>query len=219
MQAETLQIVDDIIARRHAGEQIVHFLRALLAFDIEGIRHDCVHCAMRLNCKLDATCADGTFATMSTEAPSAPKKVNLRRPEIMEAVQAQVISHYRSELVERIRAHDMSAAAQMDSAEAVDGSDPTPPSVGDLRRARAPRAKARLKPRGSRRRYQLRRAVASHCHYLDVGPQPWMVHFRCGAVKVFLDFKHRLFEWAEWSPCDRRRSIVGFNLMCFWEVR
>src|SRR4249919_3867772 len=42
---------------------------------------------------------------MSTEAPSAPKKINLRRPDIMEAVQAQVLSHYRSELVERIRAH------------------------------------------------------------------------------------------------------------------
>src|SRR5688572_29208454 len=35
----------------------------------------------------------------------APKKVNLRRPDIMEAVQAQVLSHYRSELVDRIRAH------------------------------------------------------------------------------------------------------------------
>lgn len=33
-----------------------------------------------------------------------PKKINLRRPDIMAAVQAQVISHYRSELVERIRA-------------------------------------------------------------------------------------------------------------------
>ena len=49
---------------------------------------------------------------MSIEAPSAPvtqtqagspKKVNLRRPDIMEAVQAQVLSHYRSELVDRIR--------------------------------------------------------------------------------------------------------------------
>ena len=41
---------------------------------------------------------------MSTEAPAAPQKVNLRRPDIMEAVQAQVLSHYRSSLVERIRA-------------------------------------------------------------------------------------------------------------------
>src|SRR5205814_6909318 len=48
---------------------------------------------------------------MSTEAPTAPQKVNLRRPDIMEAVQAQVLSHYRSELVERIRAsgHVLSA--------------------------------------------------------------------------------------------------------------
>jgi 4-hydroxy-3-methylbut-2-enyl diphosphate reductase len=42
---------------------------------------------------------------MSTQAPAAPKKVNLRRPDVMEAVQAQVISHYRSELVTRIRAN------------------------------------------------------------------------------------------------------------------
>src|SRR5690348_18349539 len=42
---------------------------------------------------------------MSTPAPTAPQKINLRRPEIMEAVQAQVLSHYRSELVERIRAN------------------------------------------------------------------------------------------------------------------
>src|SRR5579872_751478 len=42
---------------------------------------------------------------MSTEAPAAPKKINLRRPDILEAVQAQVLSHYRSELVERIRAN------------------------------------------------------------------------------------------------------------------
>ena len=49
---------------------------------------------------------------MSTEAPSAPQKINLRRPDIMAAVQAQVLSHYRSELVERIRAngHILSAA-------------------------------------------------------------------------------------------------------------
>src|SRR6266851_6367143 len=41
---------------------------------------------------------------MTTQAPPAPQKINLRRPEIMEAVQAQVLSHYRSELVDRIRA-------------------------------------------------------------------------------------------------------------------
>src|SRR5258707_5914990 len=48
---------------------------------------------------------------MSTEAPPIPRKVNLRRPDIMTAVQAQVLSHYRSELVERIRAsgHILSA--------------------------------------------------------------------------------------------------------------
>jgi 4-hydroxy-3-methylbut-2-enyl diphosphate reductase len=42
---------------------------------------------------------------MTTAAPTAPAgaKVNLRRPDIMEAVQAQVLSHYRSELVELIR--------------------------------------------------------------------------------------------------------------------
>src|ERR1043165_4874530 len=48
---------------------------------------------------------------MSTEAPAPPPKINLRRPDIMEAVQAQVLSHYRSELVDRIRArgHGLSA--------------------------------------------------------------------------------------------------------------
>jgi 4-hydroxy-3-methylbut-2-enyl diphosphate reductase len=44
---------------------------------------------------------------MSTEVPSAPppQKINLRRPDVMAAVQAQVLSHYRSDLVERIRAN------------------------------------------------------------------------------------------------------------------
>jgi 4-hydroxy-3-methylbut-2-enyl diphosphate reductase len=41
---------------------------------------------------------------MSTQAAAAPQKINLRRPDIMEAVQAQVLSHYRSEVVDRIRA-------------------------------------------------------------------------------------------------------------------
>jgi len=36
---------------------------------------------------------------------AAPRKVNLRRPDVMEAVSAQVVAHYRSELVERIRAN------------------------------------------------------------------------------------------------------------------
>lgn len=35
---------------------------------------------------------------------ATPRKINLRRPDIMEAVQAQVLSHYRSELVDRLRA-------------------------------------------------------------------------------------------------------------------
>lgn len=48
---------------------------------------------------------------MSTEAPSAPQKINLRRPDIMNAVQAQVLSHYRSDLVERIRANGHRLAA------------------------------------------------------------------------------------------------------------
>src|SRR5580700_7075088 len=42
---------------------------------------------------------------MSTAAPAAPQKINLRRPDIMAAVQAEVLSHYRSDLVERIRAN------------------------------------------------------------------------------------------------------------------
>ncbi len=41
---------------------------------------------------------------MSSSAPVAPRKINLRRPDVMEAVQAQVLSHYRSELIDRIRA-------------------------------------------------------------------------------------------------------------------
>lgn len=40
---------------------------------------------------------------MATEAPAA-QKINLRRPDVMETVQAQVEQHYRSELVERVRA-------------------------------------------------------------------------------------------------------------------
>src|SRR5947208_817274 len=42
---------------------------------------------------------------MSTQAPAAPPKIHLRRPDVMAAVQAQVLSHYRSDLVERIRAN------------------------------------------------------------------------------------------------------------------
>src|SRR3974377_1882045 len=42
---------------------------------------------------------------MATEAPASAQKINLRRPDIMAAVQAQVLAHYRSDLVERIRAN------------------------------------------------------------------------------------------------------------------
>jgi 4-hydroxy-3-methylbut-2-en-1-yl diphosphate reductase len=42
---------------------------------------------------------------MSKESHETPGKINLRRPDIMEAVQAQVLSHYRSELVESTRAN------------------------------------------------------------------------------------------------------------------
>ncbi|MDR3459377.1 MAG: 4-hydroxy-3-methylbut-2-enyl diphosphate reductase [Verrucomicrobiae bacterium] len=42
---------------------------------------------------------------MSTETSATQKKINLRRPDIMEAVSAQVLSHYRSEIVENIRAN------------------------------------------------------------------------------------------------------------------
>lgn len=35
-----------------------------------------------------------------------PRKINLRTPDVMEAVQAQVLNHYRSELVDHIRAND-----------------------------------------------------------------------------------------------------------------
>jgi 4-hydroxy-3-methylbut-2-enyl diphosphate reductase len=40
---------------------------------------------------------------MAVEAPAA-QKINLRRPDVMETVQAQVEQHYRSEIVERVRA-------------------------------------------------------------------------------------------------------------------
>ncbi len=42
---------------------------------------------------------------MAIQMQAPPQKLNLRRPEIMSAVQAQVLSHYRSELVEFIRAN------------------------------------------------------------------------------------------------------------------
>src|SRR5437762_4875596 len=41
---------------------------------------------------------------MSTTATTPAKRVNLRTPDVMAAVQAQVESHYRSEVVEKLRA-------------------------------------------------------------------------------------------------------------------
>jgi 4-hydroxy-3-methylbut-2-enyl diphosphate reductase len=41
---------------------------------------------------------------MSTESAAPAKRVNLRTPDVMAAVQAQVESHYRSEVVEKLRA-------------------------------------------------------------------------------------------------------------------
>src|ERR1700722_9428778 len=46
-----------------------------------------------------------TENTVDPEVAGRPKKINLRRPDIMEQVQAQVLSHYRSEVVENIRAN------------------------------------------------------------------------------------------------------------------
>src|SRR6266446_1449256 len=40
---------------------------------------------------------------MTTNPPAPPRRVNLRTPDVMAAVQSQVESHYRSEVVERIR--------------------------------------------------------------------------------------------------------------------
>ena len=49
---------------------------------------------------------------MSAIAPSAPRRINLRRPDIMVEVQAQVLSHYRSELIDRIRAEGQLVSAE-----------------------------------------------------------------------------------------------------------
>ncbi len=40
---------------------------------------------------------------MATDAPSKSKRTNLRRPDIMEKVKAQVLSHYQSNMVDRLR--------------------------------------------------------------------------------------------------------------------
>jgi 4-hydroxy-3-methylbut-2-enyl diphosphate reductase len=41
--------------------------------------------------------------TTSVQTPPKPKRVNLRRPDIMEAVREQVEQHYRSQIVEKLR--------------------------------------------------------------------------------------------------------------------
>jgi 4-hydroxy-3-methylbut-2-enyl diphosphate reductase len=41
---------------------------------------------------------------MSTDTAAKPRRVNLRTPDVMAAVQAQVENHYRSDIVERLRA-------------------------------------------------------------------------------------------------------------------
>jgi 4-hydroxy-3-methylbut-2-enyl diphosphate reductase len=58
-----------------------------------------------------ASALRGKVTAMSTDAPSQPqskspkpKRVNLRRPDVMEQVKAQVLTHYRSDLVDRLRA-------------------------------------------------------------------------------------------------------------------
>jgi 4-hydroxy-3-methylbut-2-en-1-yl diphosphate reductase len=45
------------------------------------------------------------MSEQSASAPSRPKKINLRTPDVMERVQQQVEEHYRSVVVERIRAN------------------------------------------------------------------------------------------------------------------
>ena len=75
--------------------------------------HRCLRAFAAFDWTLGATALN--LLDMSTEAPSVAQKVNLRRPDIMEAVQAQVLSHYRSDLVERIRAkgHVLSADGRL----------------------------------------------------------------------------------------------------------
>ena len=45
------------------------------------------------------------YCRMAAEPTVTTPKINLRRPDIMAEVQAQVVSHYRSELVEYLRSH------------------------------------------------------------------------------------------------------------------
>jgi 4-hydroxy-3-methylbut-2-enyl diphosphate reductase len=44
--------------------------------------------------------------SMTSAVSTKPKKINLRRPDVMKEVQAEVVTHYRSSLVEYIRAND-----------------------------------------------------------------------------------------------------------------
>ena len=44
-----------------------------------------------------------SFTHMSTQTVAKPQRVNLRRPDIMEAVREQVEQHYRSQIVEKLR--------------------------------------------------------------------------------------------------------------------
>lgn len=41
----------------------------------------------------------------SPEAPKKRKRVNVRRPDVMKMVQAEVENHYRSSIVEKLRSH------------------------------------------------------------------------------------------------------------------
>src|SRR5436190_22314932 len=43
------------------------------------------------------------MSTVAQDTPKKPARVNLRRPDIMEAVHAQVENHYRSLIIERLR--------------------------------------------------------------------------------------------------------------------
>ena len=42
---------------------------------------------------------------MASQNAAASRRVNLRRPDIMKAVEALTASHYRSRLIDHLRAH------------------------------------------------------------------------------------------------------------------
>ena len=48
---------------------------------------------------------------MATTASKPPRRLNLRGPKIMKEVQAQVVSHYRSDLIDYLRAHGNTLSA------------------------------------------------------------------------------------------------------------